>query len=184
AGNALDEAGRRKGGGGIQRKDLARHVHSPVRGEQPERAADPWFRVHRKAEEILPCEGGVGERLPYLLGRRSDVDDVNRLWFEPRSVDHPCTARLVSSSFQDGSSPRPVSRKLLRLDSTAGQPLLIISKILLPSLNSSCVTMRRVCPLAGSSSKLTRDGGSCVLVERLPGVHETPGRITFQNGIV
>src|SRR5262245_39272431 len=84
--HSFDQPGRSKTAGRIPSNDLATHVHSPVRGEQPERAADPWFRVHCKAEEILPCEGGVGERLPYLLGRRSDVDDVNRLWFEPRSV--------------------------------------------------------------------------------------------------
>src|SRR6476661_911706 len=66
-----------------------------------------------------------------------------------------------SSSTQVGSRPFPVSRKLLRLDSTAGQPPLIISKILLPSSNSSYVTVSRVCRLIGLSSKVTRDGGSC-----------------------
>src|SRR5262249_44945763 len=82
-----------------------------------------------------------------------DAPDVAR--------DKTYLSQGFSSSTQVGSRPLPVSRKLLRLDSTAGQPLLIISKILLPSSNSSCVTVSRVCPLIGLSSKVTRDGGSC-----------------------
>src|SRR5262249_15096307 len=98
--HSFDQPRRGKTVGRIPGNDLAAHVVSPTRSKKPKAAAAPRLRVRRKAEEIWPRKGGVGKRLPYLLGRRSDVDDVNRFRFEPRSVDHACTARLLSSSVQ------------------------------------------------------------------------------------
>jgi hypothetical protein len=48
----------------------------------------------------------------------------------------------------------------LRLDSTAGHPFEIKANILLPSSKSSWVTVNRVCPLKGSSTKVTREARS------------------------
>ena len=42
-----------------------------------------------------------------------------------RSLHVSAAARFCASSPPDDGSPRPVSRKLFMLDSTAGQPLLI-----------------------------------------------------------
>src|SRR5262245_44876565 len=98
----------------------------------------------------------IGQPLPENSGApraaHGDAPDVAR--------NKTYLSQGFSSSTQVGSRPFPVSRKLFRLDTTAGQPELIVSKILLPSSKSSWVTVSRVCPLTGFNSNVTRDGRS------------------------
>ena len=67
---------------------FAADVEPAIRPQQTKAATLLWLHVDREAEEILLAEGGIGQRLPHFLSRRSDVGDIDRLRLELRRIDH------------------------------------------------------------------------------------------------
>src|SRR5262245_37834312 len=154
-------------------------MHAAVRIAQAEGAACARLNLDFETAEVLPGEGRVGQRLPYLLRRRRDVDHVDGVRFEFAGVDHalvslaasyawtqraaacahdllgfrPRLATIYMSSGQRrvASSGAPVSRRLFRLARICGQPVDTAAMNFESGAPISCTTVSLTVSPCGSS---------------------------------
>src|SRR5690242_3743734 len=85
AGQAFNTPGGREASRRLPVNHFTLDMDLAVRRLEPKDAADLRLDLDDEAEEVLPRERWIGQRLPDLLRRRSDIDNVHRPWLELRN---------------------------------------------------------------------------------------------------